>query len=82
MPCLLSCLERSAGCPPTLTPPNPFPLGRTLLEAKMWHPLDGCVSLLHELVEADQEGLFLLLLPTCLRGVLGREQEAWMGGPN
>lgn len=65
--------------PPISTPLHPFPLGRTLLEAKMGHPLDGRVSLLHELVEADQEGLFFLLLPTCLRGVLGREQEAWMG---
>lgn len=51
---------------------------RTLLEAKMGDPLDGRVSLLHELVEADQEGLFFLPLLAGLRRVLGREKEAWM----
>lgn len=61
-------------------PPVPAPRGRTLLEAEMGHPLDGRVSLLHELVEADQEGLLLLLLllplPACLGGLLGKEHEA------
>lgn len=61
-----------AGRPPSL----PAPQGRTLLEAEMGHPLDGRVSLLHELVEADQEGLLLLPLPACLGGVLGKEHEA------
>lgn len=58
------------------SPSLPAPQGRTLLEAEMGHPLDGRVSLLHELVEADQEGLLLLPLPACLGGVLGKEQEA------
>ena len=64
--------------PPSL----PAPQGRTLLEAKMGHPLDGRVSLLHELVEADQEGVRLLPLlllrplPACLVGGLGEDQEA------
>ena len=57
---------------PCRPPPVPAPRGRTLLEAEMGHPLDGRASLLHELVEADQEGLLLLLLllplPACLGG--------------
>lgn len=68
MPCL--------GAVPCRAPSLPAPQGRTLLEAKMGHPLDGCVSLLHELVEADQEGLLLLPLPACLEGILEKEQEA------
>jgi hypothetical protein len=65
---------------PTGPPSLPESPGRTLLEAEMGHPLDGRVSLLHELVEADQEGLLLLPLPACLRGVLGKEQEVWGWG--
>lgn len=68
------------GGPGWAPPPVPAPRARTLLEAEMGHPLDGCASLLHELVEADQEGLLLLLLllplPACLGGLLGKEHEA------
>lgn len=35
---------------------------RTLLEAKVGDPLYGRVSLLHEFVEADEEGFLLLFL--------------------
>lgn len=81
--------QRGGACPNALPswgplpgPPSlPAPQGRTLLEAKMGHPLDGRVSLLHELVEADQEGLLLLPLPACLGGVLGKEQEAEGSAP-
>lgn len=83
-------VQSGGACPDTLpgldplpgSPSLPAPRGRTLLEAEMGHPLDGRVSLLHELVEADQEGLLLLPLlvllplPACLGGVLGKEQEA------
>lgn len=41
----------------------PAPGERTLLEAEVGDPLNGCVSVLHELVEADEEGFLLLLLP-------------------
>lgn len=65
---------------PLPAPPVPAPRGRTLLEAEMGHPLDGRASLLHELVEADQEGLLLLLLllplPACPGGLLGKEHGA------
>lgn len=78
VPVPMPCLMGSPAGPPSL----PAPQGRTLLEAKMGHPLDGRVSLLHELVEADQEGLFLLPLPACLREVLRKEQDALGAAPS
>lgn len=77
-----ACPSALPGCSPLMGPSLPAPQGRTLLEAKMGHPLDGCVSLLHELVEADQEGLLLLPLPACLEGILEKEQEALGSAPS
>lgn len=60
-------------------PPVPAPRGRTL-PGRDRAPSRWASSLLHELVEADQEGLLLLLLllrSRLPRGLLGRTRGQW-----